>query len=84
MPRPKYSGGPKAIAARASGPSAATSSRVPRMPPLIEANREIPKARRASPRRVRAKPSKVAASAGELPGTPMAMAVIEPPYSAAM
>ena len=51
-PRPKYSGGPKAMAARDRGPSATTSKSVPRIPPLMDAKSEIPKARPASPRRV--------------------------------
>ena len=50
----------------------------------MDEKREIPRARPASPRLVMAKPSKVVASAGELPGTPIAIAVIDPPYSAAM
>ena len=51
-PSPKYSGGPTAIAARDSGPSASTSRIVPSSPPLIEEKREMPSARPASPRRV--------------------------------
>ena len=53
-PSPKYSAGPKAIAARDSGPSASTRSTVPRSPPIIEEKSEIPSARPASPRRVMA------------------------------
>ena len=53
-PSPKYSAGPKAIAARESGPSASTRRIVPRIPPLMEENREIPSARPASPRCVMA------------------------------
>ena len=53
-PSPKYSAGPKAIAARESGPSASTRRIVPSRPPLMDEKREIPSARPASPRRVMA------------------------------
>lgn len=79
----KYSGAPKESATSARGSEKANRTTAPSMPPMLEATTEVVSARPGLPCRVSSWPSIMVAAAAGVPGVPMAIAVMEPPYSPA-